>query len=612
MTDLGPVRCDSVHVGAMISAMCPRAAILLAVVGLALGIPGTVPAQTTNDSATETPAPIEDFMEIVDVEIVNIDVWITDKQGEPVDGLGKDDFVVLRDGQPVEIANFYAISGGRPAQDREVPEPSDTLPSEPVSEPTVEPEPWSPPDEPEAAPEHRLWLIVYVDNYNIDPLERNRIMPALETFLRRAIDAGAHAMVVTYNRSLEVRQPFTDDMRLLRGALGDLRDDAGQAVIRRRDQMAALRRIDDADTLNQALLYARQYAEEQMSGVGYTVDGLDRLIDTLGGLPGRKALVHVSSGVPMLAGEEMFHAVAVKFDASEPYAEIPRHDTTRSFESVNRRANVQRVSFYTLDAGGLRSFEFGAAEYGGFVSTRILSTLNSVVPENLQAPLRLMALETGGQAIVNRNEILPALDEVVRDFGSFYSLGISSTDVDSGRYHEIKVRLREPRKGVRLRHRSGYRSKSIQTRVRETLRSALLYSHQANPLNVEVEWGRAEPQGAGKSYILPIRLAVPMESVVVLPVTEDRHEVRLNLFVGAVDEDGGISEIDLIPIGLRLDAENVAAAKRESLLRTHKLRLARGRQKVGVAILDVFGSQSSIVTRIIQVGPDEFEAGAGR
>ena len=29
--------------------------------------------------------------------------------------------------------------------------------------------------EPEIAPEHRLWLIVYVDNYNIDPIERRNV-----------------------------------------------------------------------------------------------------------------------------------------------------------------------------------------------------------------------------------------------------------------------------------------------------------------------------------------------------------------------------------------------------------------------------------------------------
>ena len=60
----------------------------------------------------------DDFFEVVNVNIANIDVWVTDKEGDPVGGLGKDDFVVTRDGRPVEVANFYAVYGDRPASTR--------------------------------------------------------------------------------------------------------------------------------------------------------------------------------------------------------------------------------------------------------------------------------------------------------------------------------------------------------------------------------------------------------------------------------------------------------------------------------------------------------------
>lgn len=571
---------------------------------LCLALVGPVAAQQEPASA-EKPDTVEPFVEVIDVEIVNIDVWVTDKAGQPVDGLTKDDFRVFRDGEPIETTNFYAVADGRPtpAGEATVSGPATTpIPSLPVPGlPTGE-------FDQQVAPEHQLWLIVFVDNFNIDPIERNRILPALELFLHRALRAGGQAMLVTYNRSLELRQPFTNEVRPLLNALAELEDDAGQASIRRRDQMSTLRLIDETDSASQALLYARQYAEEQMNGVEFTAQALERLIETLAGLPGRKALVHVSSGIPLLAGEAMFHAVAETFGSSEPYAEIPRHDSTRSFKRVTRQANAHRVAFHTLDAGGLRGFEFGSAEYAGFVSSKIRSTLNSVVPENLQAGLRFMANETGGQTIVNRNEILPALEEVTRDFDSFYSLGIASTDADSGRYHEVNVKLAKNIKGARLRHRAGYRSKNQQTRIRENLRAALLYAHQANPLAIDVSWGELQPHDKN-SYILPIQVRVPLEDVVILPIGESKHEARLQLFVGAAAKGGDISEIDVSPLGVRLAEENVDAAKKESLVHTHRMIVGRGRQKVGVAILDVFGSQSSVVTGIIQVGPDEDAAG---
>lgn len=569
--------------------------------GLLTVIGGESPAipQSAVESELEEAPLSEPFFEAVDVEIVNIDVWVTDKQGNPVEGLSKEDFVTLRDSQPVEVTNFYSVFDGRPVAagvtSTTEPDPAGSadLPSlvEPASARQV-------------LPEHRLWLIVYIDNFNIDPVERKRVLPALREFLARTLRAGDQAMVISYNRSLKIHQPFTDDSRLLFEALDEVSDYAGHAAGRERVQIETFQLIDTARDPSQALFYARQYAEQLMNGVDYTIDALERLIDSLGGLPGRKALIHVSSGVPMLAGEEAFHAVAEKFNAAEAYGEIPRHDTSRRFERVNEHANAHRVTFYTLDAGGLRGMEFGGAEYGGFVDPRLRSTLDSIVSENLQAPLRLMAVQTGGQAIVNVNEVLPALQKASVDFRSFYSLGIASTGTDEGRYHDIEVKLREKRKGVSLRHRAGYRSKSTETRIQEGLRSALLYEHQDNPLDIEVLWGRPQPHTKKGQYVVPIQLKVPLRNLVLLPMGSGKHEARLKLFVGAAGKDGQTSEIDASPFGIRLANEHVEAAKNESLMHTHQLLLSAGRKKIGIAIFDLFGRQSSVVTGYFDVGTD--------
>jgi VWFA-related protein len=557
----------------------------------------TVPLEAQDESADTAVA--EPYFESVNVEIVNVDVWVTDKKGDPVPGLTRDDFVVRRDGKEVEIANFYAVAEGRPVE---------------TAGPQIEPEaapgieiPALPRRAPEIAPEHKLWMIVYIDNYNVDSIERNRVLPDIYRFLGRSVDAGNQVMLVSYTRSLQVRQPFTDDRDLLVEALAEIKDDAGIATQRKREQVTTLEQIDETSDVTEALIYARRFAEEQMNGVGYTIDALERFIETLAGLPGRKALVHVSSGMPMSAGEEMFEVVAEKFGASQAYAEIPRHSMSREFERIGRVANAHRISFYTVDAGGLRGLEFGAAEYGGFKNPRIRQTLDRVAAENLQAPLRFIAQETGGRAIVNRNEILPALEEAAQDFGSFYSLGIESLDSDTGRYHSIEVKLREKRRDLRLRHRAGYRSKSPETRMRESLRSALMYAHQANPLGVQVRWGVPAKRPDSDLYTLPIQLSVPMSEVVLLPVSAGKQETRLQLYVGAVVQGGGVSEVDVVPIGLRIDDEHAEAARDQSLLHTHQLLLSRGRQKVGVAVLDVFGGESSIVTGFVQAGPVEPE-----
>ena len=553
-----------------------------------------LPALAQSPGLAEEPAAREEFFGVVDVEIVNIDVWVTDRQGAPVEGLERDDFVVLRDGEPVEVTNFHAVADGRPT----TPVPGPSAPPPESGEVPAEPR------EPAVAPEHRLWLVVYLDSYNIDPIERKRVIPALQSFLTATLGPGDRAMIVSATRSPEVRLPFTDHLPSLLDKLDEIAGESGHAVVRRRELMEALRLIDQAESSREALMPARRYAEQVMNEVGYTVDALERLVESLAGLPGRKALIHVSSGVPMAAGEPAFLAVARKFETSEAYGEIPRYDMSRDFERLSRQANAHRVVFYTLDAGGMRGMEFGNAEYGGFVDMDLRSTLDSVVPQNLQAPLRLMALETGGRSIVNRNDALPALDEAARDFRSYYSLGIASGATDSARYHRIEVRLRDgiPKRGLLLRHRSGYQSKSAEARVREGLRAALLYDHQSNPLGLDLAVGAAERDPETGSYVLPIQLRLPLRDLVLLPTPAGKHELRLVLFVGAVSENGGQSAIEEVPIGLRLAAEHLEAARTESFLHTHRVRVGPGRQKVGIAVFDVFGRQTAYMIRGVHVG----------
>ena len=69
--------------------------------------------------------------------------------------------------------------------------------------------------------------------------------------------------------------------------------------------------------------------------------------------------------------------------------------------------------------------------------------------------LRQLAEETDGRAIVNRNDLLPAMKQIVRDSSAYYLLGYTSTVAPTdGKFHDIKVRVKRP--GVQVRARKGY------------------------------------------------------------------------------------------------------------------------------------------------------------
>src|SRR5206468_12450858 len=75
--------------------------------------------------------------------------------------------------------------------------------------------------------------------------------------------------------------------------------------------------------------------------------------------------------------------------------------------------------------------------------------------QSTQDTLRVLASETDGRAIVNRNDLAKGLEQVVRDSSAYYLIGYNSSGAPSdGKFHEIKVRVKRP--GVDVRARKGY------------------------------------------------------------------------------------------------------------------------------------------------------------
>jgi hypothetical protein len=70
-----------------------------------------------------------------------------------------------------------------------------------------------------------------------------------------------------------------------------------------------------------------------------------------------------------------------------------------------------------------------------------------------------------------------------------------------------------------------------------------------------------------------------------------------------VGEDGQSPAIDKSPFGVRIADQYLEAARSEALLHSHQMLLSPGRKKVGLAILDLFGRESAVVTRFVAVGP---------
>ncbi len=533
------------------------------------------------------------FFETIDVNVVNVDVYVTDRHGKPVRELTMADFEILEDGRPVPITNFYAVMEGRPSAEAEAP-------AAPAAPPPAAAEPA--PLVAEAPPvpeEQRLHVVVYIDNFNIRPFNRNRVFRRLREFLANELSAEDRVMLVSYDRSLHQRHPFTSDAQLVAQALFELETLTGHAVHQDSERRDLLRRIGEAEDVNEVLWDVRTFAESSYNDLSFTVDAMREIVDSLAGLPGRKALLYVSDGVAMKPGEEMFYALMQKFNETSVLATAQEFDAHRLFDQLADQANAHRVSFYTIDAAGLRPPTASSAEVGELPQAGFQSFYDSTLISNLQAPLLVLAEKTGGQAIINQNDIGPALARVASDFGSYYSLGFTPSHAGSGRLFDLEVRVKG-RKDLRVRHRSSYRDKPPGTRMADGTMATLLYGEQRNGLGIAVSLDSSMPE-ENDLYLVTVVVQIPIGRLTLIP-RDEFHQGRAKVFFAAMDEEGGLSEVQEVPVDLRIPAAQLQQAKEQHYAYEVQLRMRPGPHRLAVGVLDEVASEAAFVARSFVVG----------
>ncbi len=580
----------------------PAIPLLVALIlGAMLALSTTLAAQEGNGDAA-SPETDEIFIESIDVNVVNVDVYVTDKKGNRIKGLKRDDFELFENGKPVVVSNFFAVEDGRPT--------AESLPAKEEEQPDEEREPrldLRRVEQPVVPEDQRLHIIIYIDNLFIKPFNRNKVIRGVRQFLYEHVTPGDRVMLVTFDRSLHVRQSFTSNMRAISDALDGLEKLSGFAVQADSDRKDVLRRVEDSATVFEAEAYVDLYAKSLHFDVETTVRYLKEMVGSLAGLPGRKAVLHVSDGIPMTAGEDLFFMLDSRFgdDAAGITLRSSQYDNRRRFRELTASANANRVTFYTLEAVGLRSHASLSAEYGGsrgtdgvVVGSRAEADFVRVAGQ--QEPLLMMAHDTGGLATFNTNNIAMAFEGMAADFRNYYSLGYVPSHSGDGRYHDIEVKVK--RKGLTVRHRTGYRDKTAETHLSEGTLASLLYGIDTNPMGVELRFNQVR-RDTEKSdrYLLPIEVRVPLENATLVPQTEVYHG-KLRFSVAVIDDNGRMSPVEQEQVPLTVPVAQIEVARKQYYVYSVELRMRRGRQRVAIGVRDELASESSYVRRPIQIG----------
>ncbi len=561
-------------------------------------------------AAPPTPAPTPrpgPLVRNVDVTVTNLDVVVTDSKGNRVKGLTKEDFEVYEDGQLQPLTNFYAVDGGKVVFFGDEPVPgaaASPAPSPAAPAPTPAPAPAPAAPEPAAAPlvVPRTHVVIFIDNLSLQPFNRNRVLRNVQGWVRENVRDSVEAMVVTWDRSLKVRRKFTNDGREVSDVLKQQEDLSTMGQTRMQERRDVIKRIDEAQSETEAFQEVRSYAQSYENDLKFTVDALKKTIDQLAGIEGRKILLHVSEGLPQTPGAELWKYVQDKFRTQSGGLMGFEFDKTASYLGIIRAANAAGVTMYMVDASGL-SIDTGVSAENRSTEQRIDPFIEKT---NLQSMIQLMAEETGGKAILNRNDITGSLNDMKADYTSYYSVGYRSLKTGGERPRKVEVKMKK--KGLKARSRRSYIEKGLETRIAEGVTSALYFVRDENPLAVGIEVGQPAPADA-QNYLVPIRIRVPFSRITLLPEGATARG-RVVLYFIVVDSAGKQSELAQQIVPVEVASKDLADVNRRDFVYDARLLMIPGGQRLSLAVRDEPTNTVSYVQQSIFVSVLPPDSGA--
>ncbi len=533
------------------------------------------------------------FFETVDVQIVNVDVIVTSDSGEPVMDLKAEDFAVFEDGQPMEIVNFLG--------------PLDAHSTRPSVQRSTQPALGAPQRPP-------LTLAVFFDSATLMPGSRRRIAKEIDEFFEEALSPRDQIVILAADSRVEVVQEPTNDREAISRSLNELSKRSSGAPLSGAHFRRAIADVSAdpggastggaqsvprgllAQTAYQAI---RTYAAEQHSQTLRTVAAMKDALGAFSVLPGPKALLYVGTGLTaspaqalMNLWRERFLDMGVSAQFDHLRTERLDFDATAHLRQLADTAAGYRIMFYTLmppdSITGFHGVELRGIDAEG--NRTWTAEYQSMEIVNRFDNLQHLARTTGGLAAQKGAADLMSLAR--RDFDTLYSLAYRRPeDSPSSGSHAIRVEVTRP--GVALRYRHNYRNVTLEQRMMDRTRSALLLAETTNPMGIGVEFGVDRGQ-EDEVISVPVVVKIPMSQLTLLP-DANGFSGRLSLYVGAQDSEGRITPIsrDVLPLQIPRDELQAALARVGGYQFT--LQLRREEHLVAVGIRDELGNQESIV-----------------
>ncbi len=521
-------------------------------------------SQSTTQVTPERQVPPVTFK--VEVNYVEVDAVVVDKQGNFVSDLGRDAFQVFEDGKPQKISAFSFVN----------------IPIARAEKPLFSPRAIEPDVRTNTKGlDGRIYLIV-LDDLHVNPMQTPRVQAAARRLVEQEMGANDMAAVVCTSGRTDASQDFTSDKRLLLDAIAKFMGRKLRApTLERLEQYArTLGPIGSTPSTDDPLEAERSYNART------SLDSLRRLCDFLSSVHGRrKALIYLSEGVDYNVNDPINNRYATEI-----------REAAQDAIAAATRANV---NIYAVDPRGLTNMSGEEIEIAAYPQDTSLG----LGPESLQEELRLsqdslrtVSEETGGFAVVNTNDFNKAFDRIVTENSSYYVLGYyPSNDRRDGRFRKIEVKVDRP--GLVVRSRKGYTAPSGKA---PTAKPAIEHNSITSPEIREALGSPVPMSGFGLSVFAACFKNTPQKASVVITVEgrgadlkfaekDGRFQDTVQASILAVDHEGKVAGGEQQQLPMNLKPETRPIIQRDGFRIMSRMDLAPGRYQLRIASRDTEG-----------------------
>ena len=389
--------------------------------------------------------------------LVEFSIVATDQRGQPITDLTQDEIAILQNGKAQPVA-FFRFEGSAFGPDAVEPMRESIAPG--IFTNRVEYVP---------GPARNVTAIV-IDSLNTLPEDQVAVKAQVMQYLR-ALAPNTRVAVYALGSNLRILHDFTDDLDALRARLakhniefniqaisadeqiriqemeaehlsGTVTDDDPEQS---EDERVAEERAQELSVVRGQMARLDEQFQEQLHArrIRQTIASLEALGNHLAGIPGRKNLVWIGGGIPMLTQGARDRWVS---------------NYTPEVRAVARRLATQGITVYPSQASALKVGLLGATTAVGDGANRAqLDKLRPMTRENdlrIWGTMDLLADVTGGRSFRNTNDLTAGVKAAAMDMRGSYSVGFYVPDNSDHRWREFDVRVNRP--GVSVLHRKGY------------------------------------------------------------------------------------------------------------------------------------------------------------